>query len=134
MSGVDLHSKIADSNSGVFVSTKKDDVKLPRGYGIALAIAPRTGDRAEWEWLEWRRLISRLDSGAGSSVRARPGIGEPNLLSHSAGSVRAFLAESVEEFVSDMLFPRLWMRSGALSRTRPGLERISTCLRLSTQR
>jgi hypothetical protein len=38
-SGVDLHSKIADSNSGVFVATKKDDVKLPRGFGIALAIA-----------------------------------------------------------------------------------------------
>lgn len=39
MSGVDLHSRVAGENSGVFVSTKKDDVKLPRGFDIALAIA-----------------------------------------------------------------------------------------------
>jgi hypothetical protein len=36
---VDLHSSISSSNSGVFVSTK-DDVKLPAGSEIALAIAP----------------------------------------------------------------------------------------------
>lgn len=41
MSGVDLHSKIASRNSGVFVSTKKDDVKLSAGTEIALAIAAR---------------------------------------------------------------------------------------------
>lgn len=40
LSGVELHSRIADRNSGVFVSTK-DEVRLPRGYGIALAIAAR---------------------------------------------------------------------------------------------
>ena len=39
LSGVELHSKIADENSGVLVSKKKGDVKLPHGYGIALAIA-----------------------------------------------------------------------------------------------
>jgi hypothetical protein len=39
LSGVELHSKIADNNSGVLVSTKKGDVKLPQGYGIALAIS-----------------------------------------------------------------------------------------------
>lgn len=38
--GVDLHSKIASQNSGVFVSTKKDDVKLRQGSEIQLAIAP----------------------------------------------------------------------------------------------
>ena len=43
LSDVDLHSKIADRNSGVFVSAKKHDVKLPEGYGIALAIAARSG-------------------------------------------------------------------------------------------
>ena len=36
---VDLHSKIASANSGVFVSTKKDDVKLTVGSEFALAIA-----------------------------------------------------------------------------------------------
>lgn len=45
MSNVDMHSKIADSDSGVFVSTKKDALKLPRGYGIVLAIAPRTDSK-----------------------------------------------------------------------------------------
>jgi hypothetical protein len=38
--GVDLHSKISSQNSGVFVSTKKDDVKLRQGSEIQLAIAP----------------------------------------------------------------------------------------------
>lgn len=37
--GVELHSRVAAENSGVFVSKKKADVKLPKGYGIALAIA-----------------------------------------------------------------------------------------------
>lgn len=39
LSGVDLHSKIASDNSGVFVSTKKNDVKLSKGSEIELAIA-----------------------------------------------------------------------------------------------
>lgn len=43
LSGVDMHSKIADRNSAVFVSTKRDDVKLPEGYGIELAIAAGSG-------------------------------------------------------------------------------------------
>jgi hypothetical protein len=38
--GVYLHSKISSANSGVFVSTKKDDVKLEKGSEIQLAIAP----------------------------------------------------------------------------------------------
>jgi len=38
--GVDLHSKIGSDSSGVFVSTKKDDVKLDAGSEIQLAIAP----------------------------------------------------------------------------------------------
>ena len=41
ISGVDLHSKIASHNSGVFVSTKKDNMKLSAGSQFALAIAPR---------------------------------------------------------------------------------------------
>lgn len=42
LSGTDLHSKIASNNSGVLVSTKKDDVKLDAGSRIDLAIAART--------------------------------------------------------------------------------------------
>ncbi len=42
-SGVDLHSKIASQNSGVFVSTKKDDVKLKQGSEIQFAIARANG-------------------------------------------------------------------------------------------
>jgi len=38
LSGVDLHSKIEDSDSGVFVSTKNDPVKITVGGWIALAI------------------------------------------------------------------------------------------------
>jgi len=38
-SGVELHSKIDSANSGVLVSTKKDDLKLSRGSEIELAIA-----------------------------------------------------------------------------------------------
>ena len=40
--GVDLHSRIASRNSGVFVATKKDDVKLREGSEIEFAIAPAT--------------------------------------------------------------------------------------------
>lgn len=40
LSGVDLHSKIAARNSGVFITTKKDDVKLSSGSELLLAIAP----------------------------------------------------------------------------------------------
>jgi len=38
--GVDLHSKISSQNSGVFVATKKDDVKLRQGSELQLAIGP----------------------------------------------------------------------------------------------
>jgi hypothetical protein len=37
--GVDLHSSIASGNSGVFVSTKRQDVHLDAGSELALAIA-----------------------------------------------------------------------------------------------
>lgn len=36
---VDLHSRLASQNSGVFVSTKSDDVKLMKGSQFELAIA-----------------------------------------------------------------------------------------------
>lgn len=39
MSGIDLHSRIGSQNSGVLVSTKKDDIKLKNGTELALAIA-----------------------------------------------------------------------------------------------
>ncbi len=38
--GVDLHSRISSKDSGVFVSTKKDDVKLEKGSELQLAIGP----------------------------------------------------------------------------------------------
>lgn len=38
---VDLHSSITSMNSGVLVSTRKDDIKLGRGTQLALAIAPQ---------------------------------------------------------------------------------------------
>jgi hypothetical protein len=38
VNGVDLHSRISSLNSGVFVTTKKKDVKIPAGSEIALAI------------------------------------------------------------------------------------------------
>lgn len=38
LSGVDLHSKIAGNNSGVFVSNKKHDMKLDEGTEFALAL------------------------------------------------------------------------------------------------
>ncbi|MDE3185951.1 MAG: hypothetical protein KGM96_00325, partial [Acidobacteriota bacterium] len=44
ISGVDLHSAIARSNSGVFVSNKKDDVKLSAGSQMLLAIAAQQTD------------------------------------------------------------------------------------------
>lgn len=39
VNGVDLHSKIASHNSGVFVATSKKDVKIPAGSEFALALA-----------------------------------------------------------------------------------------------
>ena len=39
-SHVDLHSRTTSNNSGVFVSTDKDDVKLRAGSEIGLVIAP----------------------------------------------------------------------------------------------
>lgn len=48
LSGVDLHSNITSRNSGVFVTTKKDDVKLQQGSQLALAIAPQgTGSQGQ---------------------------------------------------------------------------------------
>ena len=38
--GVDLHSKASSQNSGVLVSTTKDDIKLPLGTKMELALAP----------------------------------------------------------------------------------------------
>lgn len=38
LSGIDMHSRIAGANSGVFISTKKDDVKLAAGSQMTLAI------------------------------------------------------------------------------------------------
>jgi plastocyanin len=40
LSGVDMHSNLTSKNSGVLVSTKKDDFKLKQGTELALAIAP----------------------------------------------------------------------------------------------
>jgi hypothetical protein len=39
-SGVDLHSNIHSLDSGVFATSRKDDIKLDRGSDINLAIAP----------------------------------------------------------------------------------------------
>jgi hypothetical protein len=39
---VDLHSRISSQNSGVFVSTQKNNVKIPAGSEIALAIAAQS--------------------------------------------------------------------------------------------
>src|ERR1700761_464973 len=39
---VDLHSRISSENSGVFVSTQKNNVKIPAGSEIALAIAAQS--------------------------------------------------------------------------------------------
>lgn len=43
LSGVDLHSNIGASNSGVFVSAKKHDMKISAGSGLALAIEAQPG-------------------------------------------------------------------------------------------
>jgi hypothetical protein len=40
MNGVDLHSRVNGENSGVFVATKKNDVKFAPRSQFALAIAP----------------------------------------------------------------------------------------------
>lgn len=39
LKNVDLHSRLSSNNSGVFVSTKKDDVKLMKGSRLELALA-----------------------------------------------------------------------------------------------
>jgi hypothetical protein len=44
--GVALHSEIGSQNSGVFVSTKRDDVKLSQGSQIQFAIAPAKGTQS----------------------------------------------------------------------------------------
>ncbi len=41
LSGVDLHSKISAKNSGVFISHKKDNMKLSAGTRFTLAIAAK---------------------------------------------------------------------------------------------
>jgi hypothetical protein len=41
MKGIDLHSRVASQNSGVFVSTGKNSIKIPSGSEVALAIAPQ---------------------------------------------------------------------------------------------
>jgi hypothetical protein len=41
LSGVDLHSRIAGQESGVFISNSKDNVKLSNQSQLSLAIAGR---------------------------------------------------------------------------------------------
>jgi len=43
LNDVDLHSRIGGANSGVFVTTKKDDVKLQAGSQLSLALAAQKG-------------------------------------------------------------------------------------------
>lgn len=43
LSGIDMHSNIASHNSVIFVSKKKDDVKLSAGSQFVVAIAERPG-------------------------------------------------------------------------------------------
>ncbi len=45
LSGVDFHGRIGSPNSGVFVSTKKDEMKLSPGSQLSLAIAARGASR-----------------------------------------------------------------------------------------
>jgi hypothetical protein len=42
ISGVDLHGRANSQNSGVFVTTTKNDIKLPNNTQIELALAPGT--------------------------------------------------------------------------------------------
>jgi hypothetical protein len=46
--GVDLHSRVASNNSGVFVSTTDKDVKLSSGSQFSLAIAASNGPQAAY--------------------------------------------------------------------------------------
>jgi hypothetical protein len=46
LKGVDLHSRISRANSGVFVSTTDDHIKLAAGSELALAIAERPGPKS----------------------------------------------------------------------------------------
>ena len=43
LTDVDFHSMISSANSGVFVSTKKHNVKVPGGSELQLAIGPASG-------------------------------------------------------------------------------------------
>jgi hypothetical protein len=48
LKNVDMHSNLASQNSGVFVSTRSDDVKLMRGSRLELALAAQgSGQQAE---------------------------------------------------------------------------------------
>jgi hypothetical protein len=47
LSGVDLHSRIDGRNSGVFVSTKKDDMKLAAQSQMSLALTAGSGSTAK---------------------------------------------------------------------------------------
>ncbi|HTX76241.1 MAG TPA: hypothetical protein VMD29_08560 [Terracidiphilus sp.] len=47
LKNVDLHSNLASRNSGVFVSSKSDDVKLRQGSRLELAIAGGNGQQAK---------------------------------------------------------------------------------------
>lgn len=40
LSGVDMHSSLVSRNSGVLVTTRRDDIKLREGTELALAIGP----------------------------------------------------------------------------------------------
>lgn len=44
--GVDLHSRVNGQNSGVFVSTRKDNFKIAAGSEFALAIAAQDNEQA----------------------------------------------------------------------------------------
>ena len=44
--GIDLHSNVGSRDSGVFVATDKDDVKLPRGCDFNLAITGQPGTQS----------------------------------------------------------------------------------------
>lgn len=46
VSGVDLHSRINGQNSGLFVTSKKDDVKIAAQSELALAIASAGGSQS----------------------------------------------------------------------------------------